>query len=72
MKTYIFFRITQVVQHAHTLTPYEHMYANHIPMSTFESTTPLNLKLNSEKYEHSCQVKDLNAGGHKEPKQLLL
>jgi hypothetical protein len=30
---------------------------------TIESITPLNLGINPEKYEHLCQVEDLNLGG---------
>ena len=30
---------------------------------TTESTTPLNPGINSEKYEHSYRVEDLNPGG---------
>lgn len=30
---------------------------------TTERTTPLNCKINLGKYEHPCQVKDLNPGG---------
>jgi len=34
---------------------------------TTESTTPLNPRINSEKYEHMYQVKDLNVGGQVPP-----
>ena len=30
---------------------------------TIESIAPLNLRINLEKYEHSCQIEDINPVG---------
>jgi hypothetical protein len=35
--------------------------------STTESIAPLNPRINLEKYEHPCQVEDLNPGGQVPP-----
>ena len=42
---------------------------------TIESTTPLNPKINAEKYKHLCQVEEFNPGElvhRKEPNQLRI
>jgi hypothetical protein len=69
---FFFLRITQVdAQHVRTLTPYEYIYANptlwappknciSTSPTTTESTTMLNPRINSEKYEHPCKLEDLN------------
>ena len=36
---------------------------------TTESVAPLNPKINSEKYEHPCQVENLNPGGQVLPQE---
>jgi hypothetical protein len=36
-------------------------------LPTTESITPLNLEINPEKYEHPCQVEDLNPHGQVPP-----